>query len=726
MILLLYAVTICAGSFLLFLLQPMVGKAILPLYGGTPAIWNTCMLFFQAVLLAGYAYAHFATSRLKLSQQAAIHLCLLLTAFLVLPIRIRADAVPPSTVSPPLFLLATLLPAVGLPFFLVSSTAPMLQKWFMGTGHPRSRDPYFLYAASNAGSLAALIAYPLLFEPLMALSMQNLSWVFVYGLFLLLMASCAWLLWRGLRDRAPSEAVEYQKTTADPPKLRRRLYWLFAAFVPSSLMLGATAHITTSVAVMPLFWVLPLALYLLTFIITFSRKPLLRHAWMTRLMPMVVLPFGAMIFVKIEHLEWFVLPIHLVLFFVVAMVCHGELVRTRPSGVYLTEFYFWMAAGGVLGGFFNAIVAPFAFNRVLEYPLVLVVACLFLPERRQWKKGLKWLDAALPAALLVLTAGTYILLNGFDLGGSRLAFILLFGVPAVLAFCLHERPVAFTLGLFVVLLSVGYFAEFRGGRVLHVSRNFFGVKRVMLDRQGSMHTLTHGATVHGSQFILPEKRRDPTSYYHRSGPVGDLFIALSEREKDKRVAVIGLGAGAVASYAEPGLQFTFYEIDPQVEEIARDTRFFDYLSLPDGQCEVVIGDGRLAIERAPAGSFDMILLDAFSSGTIPVHLLTKEAVQTYLSKLAPGGLLAFHISNHFVNLTPALSSVASELGLRLLEREDRYAFYGKEAAHYAVMIPPGSYFQFLEEHPVWTKVSSLETIRIWTDEYSNLAGLMKW
>ncbi len=684
------------------------------------------MLFFQAVLLAGYAYAHFATSKLKLSRQAAIHLCLLLTAFLVLPVSIRADAVPPSTVSPPLFLLARLLPAVGLPFFLVSSTAPMLQKWFMATGHPQGRDPYFLYAASNVGSLAALIAYPLLFEPLMALSMQSLSWVLVYGLFLLLMGLCAWFLWRGSCDRGAGEAVEYEQIAGDPPKLRRRLYWLFAAFVPSSLMLGATVHITTSVAVMPLFWVLPLALYLLTFIITFSRKPLLRHAWMTRLMPLVVLPCGAMIFVKINELEWFVLPIHLLLFFVVAMVCHGELVRTRPSGAYLTEFYFWMAAGGVLGGLFNAIVAPLAFNRVLEYPLVLVVACLFLPERRQWKKGFKWLDAALPAALLVLAGGTYLLLNGFDMGGSRLAFILVFGVPAVLAFCLHERPVAFALSLLVVLGAVGYFSEFRGGRVLHVSRNFFGVKRVMVDSRGSMHTLTHGATVHGSQFIQPEKRKEPTSYYHRSGPVGDLFIALSEREKEKRVAVIGLGAGAVASYAEPDLQFTFYEIDPQVEEIARDTRFFDYLSLPDGQCEVVIGDGRLAIEKAPAESFDMILLDAFSSGTIPVHLLTKEAVQTYLAKLAPGGLLAFHISNHFVNLIPALSAIASELGLRLLEREDQYAFYGKEAAHYAVMLPSTSHFQFLEQHPVWASVSSAETTRVWTDEYSNLAGLMKW
>jgi hypothetical protein len=726
MILLLYAVTICVGSFLVFLLQPMVGKAILPLYGGTPAIWNTCMLFFQAVLLAGYAYAHFATSKLKLSQQAAIHLCLLLTAFLVLPISIRADAVPPSSISPPLFLLFTLLPAVGLPFFLVSSTAPMLQKWFMGTGHPQAKDPYFLYAASNIGSLTALIAYPLLFEPLMALSMQSHSWVLVYGLFILLMASCAWLLWRGTRAGLSGQEIDLKKPASNPPRLRRRLYWLLAAFVPSSLMLGATAHITTSVAVMPLFWVLPLALYLLTFIITFSRKSLLPHTWMTRLMPMVVLPFGAMIFVKIEHLEWFVVPIHLLLFFVVAMVCHGELVRTRPSGDYLTEFYFWMAAGGVMGGLFNAIVAPFVFNRVLEYPLVLVVACLLLPVRRHWKIGRKWLDIALPGALLSLVGVTYLLLTGFDLGGSRLALILLFGLPAVLAFCLNERPVAFALSLFVVLLAVGSFAEFRGGQVLYVSRNFFGVKRVMVDRQGAMHTLTHGATVHGSQFIDPEKRKDPTSYYHRSGPVGDLFVALLEREKEKRVAVIGLGAGAVASYAQPDLQLTFYEIDPQVEMIARDARFFEYLALPESRCKVVIGDGRLGIQQAEAGSFDMILLDAFSSGTIPVHLLTKEAVQTYLSKLAPGGFLAFHISNHFLNLTPALSSIASELGLRILEREDRHAFYGKEAAHYAVMFPPTSHPKFLEQHPVWKQISPEQTAQVWTDEYSNLTSLVKW
>jgi len=724
--LVLYALTLCVSSFLVFLVQPMVGKAILPLYGGTPAIWNACMLFFQLILLAGYAYAHFSLKQLQLKRQPVVHLILLLTAFLLLPITIGVGSVPPPEISPPLFLLYKLLIAVGLPFFLVSSTGPLLQRWFMGTGHPSGKDPYFLYAASNIGSLVALLGYPLLFEPGMSLDGQSSLWAWGYALLFVLILSCAIPLWR----RSPITSVEQQSSGEDsPPKhpaptWEKRLYWLFAAFVPSSMMLGTTAHITTNVAVLPLFWVLPLAIYLLTFILTFASKPLIPHRWMTRLFPMIVLPLGAMIFLKIPGADWMTVPCHLFLFFIIAMVCHGELVRTRPPGQHLTGFYLWMATGGMLGGLFNTLLAPVIFNRVIEYPLALVFACLLLP-RKDKKKGINWLDFALPVSLAVLTVALIFGLSSADLAGSRTGLMVLFLVPAVITFCFYEKPIRFALSLIVVFAAIGYAVEVQDGTTQYVSRNFFGVKRVVIDNRGEIRKLAHGATVHGGQFIDPEKGKHAISYYHRIGPVGDVFLALTQNPGEKRIGIVGLGVGLAAGYSAENLNFTFFEVDQQVEDIARNPKYFTYLENCGDNCEVVIGDGRLAIQETPDEFFDVIILDAFNSGTIPLHLLTVEAVESYLRKLRPDGFLAFHISNHFVDLVPPLAQIAAHLNLSCIAREDLDEFYGKEPCHFLVMSSSSHGIDWLKQHPYWETVPLLEA-PLWTDQKSNLLSALKW
>ncbi|UCF35598.1 MAG: fused MFS/spermidine synthase [Acidobacteriota bacterium] len=729
--LLLYGITLGTSAFLLFLVQPMVGKAILPLYGGTPAIWTACMLFFQAILLFGYLYSHLSLRWLPQRAQVVVHLSLVFAVLFLLPIGIGAQTPPPPDWSPVSVLLLRLLAAVGLPLFLVSATGPMLQRWFTHTGERGSQDPYFLYASSNVGSLAALLAYPLLFEPLMELHTQNGFWTALYaGLFLLLIL-CAAPFIKKPRPMAPSltgDAEDAGESEGPEIDLKRRLFWLFAAFLPSSLMLGATAYITTTVAVIPLFWVLPLALYLLTFIISFSRRPLIPHRWVVRLVPAVVLCLGPMVFLKFAGIGWLNVACHLTLFFVVALFCHGELVRSRPSSRYLTEFYLWLAIGGVAGGVFNAIIAPSLFSRILEYPLVLLLASTLIPAKRRWgsKSGFHWLDLSVAFGLFLFITGMVAVFGLAGIIESRLALFLLFGIPAFVTYCVHERPWAFVAGLAVVYLTVGAYGELKSGQTLHMARNFFGLKRVLIDSTGTLHHLTHGATIHGTQFLDPDRRGEATAYYHASGPVGDLFLAMESTDASRTIGTVGLGAGAVATYARPGDHFVFYEIDPQVATIARDEQYFRFLADCGPQCNVDIIDGRLGIASAADRSFDLILLDAFNSGTIPMHLLTREAIETYLAKLKEGGLIAFHISNDFVRLAPALAAAVDELGLSCLERDDRYSFEGKNSSHYLVLFRPDGAPQYLVDHPVWTEVEPTPGFSVWTDEYSDLLSAIRF
>ncbi|HEU5100772.1 MAG TPA: fused MFS/spermidine synthase, partial [Roseiflexaceae bacterium] len=692
--LIIYALAIFVSALLLFIVEPMFARMILPLLGGSPSVWNTAVVFYQAMLLLGYVYAHAATKWLGVRRQAALHIVLLLLPLLALPIGIPAGWSPPTQANPALWLLALLLVAVGVPFFVVSASSPLLQTWFAATRHRAAADPYFLYAASNVGSMLALLAYPLLIEPRLGLREQSWIWAGGYLLLAALIGMCAVLV-----RRAPaSPALATLAATAPAPagerlSWRRRGRWVLLAFVPSSLMLSVTTYLSTNIAPIPLLWVIPLAIYLLTFILVFMRRPILPHTLVLRALPIAILPLIITLVAQATQPIGLLIGLHLAVFFVATMACHGAIARDRPPPTQLTEFYLWMSAGGVLGGLFNALLAPLLFTTVVEYPLVLVLACVLLETKDQ---GLKtkdqrqeieknsgalvvrpssfvlWprlLDLGLPAALGALVALAILGARGAGMSNSPLGLGLMFGVPSLVCFSFSRRPLRFGLAIGAILLASTLYTSGQG-QVLHAERSFFGIHRVLLDATGQFHSLAHGSTRHGMQSLDPANRNEPLTYYSRSGPIGQVLADLTQRRPGARVAAIGLGAGSLACYKQPGQQWTFYEIDPSVVRIAREPAYFTYLQDCAPDAGMVLGDARLSLASAPDGGYDLIVLDAYSSDSIPMHLITREALALYLRKLAPGGVLAFHISNLYLDLKPALGNLAADAGLASLARDD--------------------------------------------------------
>ncbi len=749
---LLFAVTVTLNAFLLFAVEPLVARLILPLLGGTPAVWNTCMVFFQAVLLAGYAAAHGLSRRLPLRTQAVVYPWLLLPAFLVLPVGLGDNVLNsvPREGSPIPWLLGLLTVVVGMPFFALATTGPLLQKWFAGTDHPAAKDPYFLYAASNLGSMAALISYPLLVEPRLHLTQQSWLWAAGYWLLAALILCCAMRVDRARRAEsgpAPDDAGGGEERLS----LRRRLRWVALAFVPSSLLLGVTTYLSTDIATIPLLWIVPLALYLLTFILVFARRPIV-SSWLVGR----VLPIGILVLLVLLMAEGAQPPIlvtvtlHLLVFFVAGLFCHGQLARDRPSPRYLTEFYLWLATGGVLGGLFNALVAPLVFHRVLEYPLMLIALALLrpAPATDRAKPVSRWLDYLLPAALGGLTAALILGWPRLDAEVVRLITRLsgikppstfrlgiLFGLPAILCYCFEPRRLRFALGI-AAIMAAGVLYAGGEGRPLHTERSFFGVLRVTVDANGKFYQLVHGNTIHGRELIrLPEgqDRHEPLSYYHRRGPIGDVFAKIRPRFTHARVGVVGLGVGATAWYAEPDEDWTFYEIDPAVKRLASDTTYFTYLSeCRARKLDVVLGDARLSLRDAPDHQFQLLVLDAFSSDAVPVHLLTREALALYRSKLAPGGVLAFHTSNRFLDLRPVLANLARDAGLVCRCRDDlaisaEEVAQGRDPSQWVVMAGNQADLGKLARNVFWDDLLKTQAPGpVWTDDYSNIIGIFKW
>jgi hypothetical protein len=731
-VLLLFASTMFLSAALLFSVEPMVAKMTLPLVGGSPAVWGTCMVFFQAALLGGYTYAHATTSWLGVRRQAILHAGLILLPLFVLPIGITLDSarsLPPAD-DPSGWLLGLLLAKVGLPFFVVSTSAPILQRWFASTRHPAAADPYFLYGASNFGSLLALLAYPAVLEPSLRLAQQSGAWAAGYGLLVALTLACAMVVWRG---HAPANPVSQGSEPAGgrhPLQVGLWLHWMALAFIPSSLMLGVTMYLTTDIAAIPLLWVIPLALYLLTFILTFARRPIIPHSWMVRALPMAVVLLALAMSVSSVTQPIFI-PLHLVTFFLAAMACHGELVRLRPPRERLTAFYLAMSCGGALGGFFNALVAPIVFNRVAEYPLALVLACLALPKTRSnsdpaWHRLLDW---SLPAILGALAWGLIALLQPRpespqdDLG---IKFVI--GLAVFACYTFKDRPVRFALGLGAVLLAGGtYTSNF--GRGLYQHRDYFGVLRVTYIASGNYHRLIHGHTVHGQQGLDPERRHEPLTYFHRTGPIGQVFDVIDARIARSNVAIIGLGAGTLACYAQPGQRWTFYEIDPIVAMIARNPRYFTFLAESRAaSTQVVLGDARLKLRDSPEHGYGLIVLDAFSSDAIPTHLLTREALRLYRGKLAQGGILAFHISNKYINLIPVLGALARDANMNCLVRRDLILApdvvrNGKEPSIWAVVFSREDDLEGLE-HAKWEPPLIHRHEAVWTDDFSNTVNYL--
>ena len=743
MLLIVFTCSMFVSAALLFLVEPMLAKMVLPMLGGTPAVWNTCLVFFQAVLLCGYLYAHASSKWLGRRTQIVLHFSLTLMALVVLPLRIPAGWEPPAQSSPVPWILGMLSLAVGLPFFLISSSTPMLQRWFAHSGHKSAHDPYFLYAASNAGSLVGLLGYPLLLEPTLRLSEQSRIWTYGYLFFVAMTTVCGILVWRARTAPPSAPAPTEQADGTKSNRWLRRMRWVALAFVPSSLMMGVTTALTTDVPAIPLFWVLPLALYLLSFVMVFTSRPPFSHEWLVQRLPFLILATLYPIVSKTQLPLLLLFPLYLLTLFAVALVCHGELARSRPGIADLTGFYLWISLGGVLGGIFNSLVAPVIFSTVLEFPLALIFAALLRPpidvnpETPQKSARAKRNDLLLPLALGLCMAALIIGLEHFHVNMSPPIVILLFGYSMVWCMSFGKRPLRFAAGL-AALLAASTLYPGPYGRFLHKERNFYGVVRVGNDQSAKYRYLIHGGTLHGSQSLNPARSREPLAYYTNSGPAGSIVHAMQAKtpgaqssDHSTRWSVVGLGAGAMACYLKPGEALTYYEIDPAVTSIASDTSYFTFLSQCAPAAKIVPGDARLKLRDAEDGSQNLIVLDAFSGDMIPMHLITREALALYIRKLAPGGILAFHITNKFVRLAPTLSALASDAGLVCLMDDDSavsrvQSEEGKFASQWIVMARSHSDLGTLGTDPHWAPVKASTGTRVWTDDYSNLLHIIKW
>ncbi|MCB0116479.1 MAG: hypothetical protein KDD84_20415, partial [Caldilineaceae bacterium] len=647
-----FSLTILISSFLLFLVQPMVGRMLLPSLGGTPSVWNTCVVFFQAVLLLGYGYAHLAAQRLTDRQYVVIHLTLLASVCLVLPIGLLQDWAVPTETNPLGWLLGQLVLCVGLPFFVISANAPLLQRWY-GRVTADHQDPYFLYATSNVGSLGALLVYPLLIEPAMGITAQTYLWLFGFLALSGMFVCCGVLV---LRAQTLADAGMACAGRASLPRPNSdgyqglswptRLRYIALAAIPSSLMLGVTTYITTDVGSFPLMWIIPLAAYLLTFILVFAERKLLPHAMVVRAVPFLLLLMPVVTLMDMGVSPLLMIAVHIVTFFFVAMLCHGEMSRLRPPAKQLTEFYLMMSIGGVVGGAFNALVAPVIFRDVIEYPLMLVAACLVMPrlqltEATSADEGrLELRDLMWPLGLALLVVLTYGGLEWLGVENRSVMGVVVFGVPALVCFATLEKPLRFAMCYGVLTIACATLLLER--ETLVKSRGFFGVNEVADDTKFGFRTLINGRTMHGIQRYDEVESPEPLSYFHRLGPMGDVF-QIHELPRGARVGVVGLGIGSIASYAEAGQQFDFYEIDPVVYELANDPRYFTFLASCKAEHRVLLGDARIQLAAAdnfrvapsdadsvgesptPLSRYDLLILDAFSSDSIPTHLLTKEA-----------------------------------------------------------------------------------------------------
>lgn len=503
------------------------------------------------------------------------------------------------------------------------------------------------------------------------------------------------------------------------PGWRQRFYWIVLAFVPSSLLLGVTTFLTTDVAAVPLFWIVPLVIYLLTFVLVFARRTIVPHSAMVRALPLWVLPLAWLVALNTNLPVAIQAPIHLLTFFLAAMMCHGELAKRRPDGRYLTEFYLSMSVGGVLGGVFNALIAPLMFTTVLEYPLVLVLACALRPGRSEGGDTplVRRLDFALPLGVGAFALTMMFLLNAAD-SKTPVTLLLAFIVPTVVCFSFSRRPLRFALSVGTLMLAAGSYAAAQE-HVTHRGRSFFGVHRVYDMPDRNLRYLVHGGIIHGVQHLEPGRRREPAMYYRAEGPIGHMFTALKGRPDKNRIAVIGLGIGGLAAYSKAGQQWTFFEIDPEIADLARDSRQFTYLSDSPAHMRIVLGDARIALTKEPARSFDVLILDAFTSDAIPVHLLTREALQLYLQKLDEHGVMAFHISNKYLNLGPLVSELARDAGLVCLVRSD-------PQSEWAVMSRSRDVLGALTDDARWRTLPSRSRLLTWTDDFSNPLSLVRW
>lgn len=720
--LLLFVVTIFLNAFLVFSVQPLVGKQLLPELGGTPAVWTTCQLFFQAALLGGYAWAHLGVRSLGPKRQAWVHLGFLALALTTLPFALEASSSPPTEGTPVPWILTRLWFLCGLPFVFLSAGAPILQSWFSRSSHSHAEDPYFLYAASNLGSILALLAYPLGFEPRLDLTQQAAAWAWGFRILAGLTFLCLVSTKFSSLDRELGSEAE-----RSPPEKKNLPLWLGTSALASSLMLGVTTYITTDMAPMPLAWVAPLALYLLTFVLVFARRPWISPEGLARFYPKALLAVGLVAFARLKLSYWLQVGAHLGIFFLAATTCHHALAKSRPKAEDLTRYYLTMSLGGVLGGLFNSLLAPQLLDRVAEYPSFLVLALFFVPESEEPGP-----DPA-PVTPARVWIGSFALAGLALSSGVRhvLVHLWVYLIPAMAASRLISRRKPFAWAMVGIALTSLWYIPHSFGSIAWQSRNFFGPKTVLQEEapvQGRV--LIHGGTVHGSQRFGPGEESIPRNYYHPKGPLGDAWKLFRAQAIPKpQVGLVGLGVGAIRTYGLPADHWVCFEIDPEVISIARNEALFTYLSKSPGSQTFVPGDARLTLAKRPE-TFDLLILDAFSSDAIPLHLMTLEAFEVYLERLAPEGLLFFHVSSRYFDFEPLLQALAerSKLGIRIrtdgdVPPEDLLA--GRGPADWVVMARSEDRLQALDPAQGWRVPRKDPKLRVWTDSFSNVLALRR-
>jgi hypothetical protein len=811
----LFSLTLFLSAGLLFLIQLLASKMLLPILGGSASVWNTCLMFFQISLLLGYLYAHIIDHKLTGRMRVFLHPILLLLAGVVLPVSLHNIPMPLPGMNPSIWLVRILALVVGPPFLILAGTAPLLQSWFAQAHQKSSRDPYYLYVASNLGSLLALVSYPTLIEPHFRLVEQSHFWAIGYFFVLGLSLICGICALRKSTHRPvlPMVSDVISTTSFTKPSLWRRLKWIFLAFIPSSLLLGITTHITQDVAAAPLFWVFPLILYLLTFILAFQRLFRIPQCIVAFLQAACLI---GLVFLSLVGITGDVLLFFAVLaFFLTALLCHQELAASRPESHYLTGFYLFLSLGGALGGTFNALIAPLVFTSATEFPLVMALACFVRPgswpsKKAIWKglgdfilpvvvglaviilnhhsgitafDGLQnrtyWL-AGISATLILFAFLPFIvrglteyslssvissLLGHGNLSRRKALWKLLedFLFPALIALAillLEDRYLDFrymtketyvVVFIFTLIIFVFQFRCIRFGlgfvaliiassamgynhHTIFQCRNFYGIFRIQSETAPPYHYLFSGTTLHGTQALDAQHILQPLSYYHPRGPLGQLFAAIQGTHLTDRVAIVGLGAGSVACYEKPGEHWTFYEINPADISIAQNPKFFTFLRDCPAHPDIRIGDARLSLGDEPDHSYSMIILDAFSSDAIPVHLLTREAVQLYLRKLRPDGIIIFHISNLYLNLEPVVGNVAGSLKLVARYWEDDEngddkgidsPIYQKESSEWAIMAPSPDNLSSIKDDKRWKVLLPSANAQEWTDDYSDIFGAIR-
>src|SRR6266852_1838091 len=731
LVLVVYTAAIFVSALLLFSVQPLFTKMVLPRLGGSPAVWSVAMVLFQSLLLAGYAYAHVLMQIKNRATPIAVHLVLLVVALSTLPLSVAGGWGTPPTSGYAFWLLGLFAVSIGLPFFALAANNPLLQAWFVRTGHPSGPDPYFLYASSNIGSFLALLSYPVLLEPMFTLRTQNLIWTGGYAPLIVLFGACGALLLRSPSTAYIVSQIDVTYAPAPPWSLRAR--WIFLAAVPSGLLIAVTAHISTDIAAAPLLWVLPLSLYLLTWVLVFQSRPLLPHQSMLRLQPLAITGVVVLLAVGGEQNLLFTLGGHQLCFFVIAMACHGELARTRPAAKYLTGFYVALSFGGMIGGLFAGLIAPYTFSWIAEYPILLALAALCRPPggNERFPRWSSWYWPFLAVLAIALIAPSW---SGGKvttwLGQHRVWVAGAVGLlSTLLALGLNaNRWKIFATVVLALVLIRAYPAD--KGRVETV-RSFFGVHKILVTPRGQYHVLMHGTTIHGAEKFQNDDgtpitgRPEPITYYHKDGGIGQAIAAVRERKGGPlRVAVIGLGAGTLACASKPGESWKFFEIDQTMVDTARDPKYFTYIQGCEPDLKPVIGDARLTFAKEPDGIYDLIIVDAYSSDAIPIHLATEEAMAIYKDKLAPQGAVVMHVSNRHLELSSVVVGIAEANDLKSWvysedsNRDNEYIF----ATSVVVSAREETDVGKLASSEDWALEEADENQRVWTDDYSNVLG----